>query len=1297
MTASFPLSLFPLLLLLSSLLPLISCQLAGGFLTATMTGLYPSFGSFMGGTQLTITGSGFARANTAGSTTVDIGGWPCVMIDYYTTDTQFVCTTASVGTFFIGSITLPVQMTLLGTGYGSTAICAGGVGGCMFTYTYSSTPYLDSIGNNLVVPGTIVQYSGLFPGQFYTQYDDFIGDTRCVMGWNVPSPANQEFAGIAGDFGGDVGQSCQVSNQTAGRYLFSLTLRPSPDINTLQPIAFPYWGYGAALVNNATLKVTDDGTIYTVIQAPVILGLSSRQSATTGGLVLTVTGLGFSPICADNAVTVGPTPAAFLNCSTTALVVQTAPSTATSTLEASAGVYGSASYAYAPGSLGSAHVGTSNELQINGLVQTQGDGPQTWTALLTVPYTAQYSFYVYSGYSASLSISTDNTPANQATILSFTSGGSNGYYTAPQQVSSPVSLTAGTNYYLTATVNVAGFRVSARVHQPGQSGSTPFLPSDTTAHALYQSFPTLATLTIAPTITREVQTIIITGATGGAFQLSTATSTLDIPYPLAGPTDTNTISALSAFANTFSACGAAVVGTALPATGNTKAGVSYALTFNCPSPLGGRPTVAIANVNLTGSNLGFHWARTQLGSVPIGGTYRVGFQQGGTTTWSSPVSAFSGFVKYDLQAAMAAVGGSLASVSVSSWTFATSGSTSVGDGVTFQLQMSYVGGDASQVFMFDTSALTGSGSAASLAISQTGSLDRWFSPIPADWLSVASDQAQVSVQTNGIRAICATAAGAANNLVTWVTSAYPSRTDCQLVYSTSLVPTVTSISSSSGTAGSVITLTGTGFDPVTVNNLIHFQPQFTAFTTFPPCVASSASTTQLVCTVPALSGGAYQVSVQVVSAGVTDPAATPVVFTFNAVYSTPNPLVLTGSIAGGALLVLTGSGFHPPASLSFMGNDSFVESSNYSAAGGDAVTVGGQTCVLEDVTFSLLICRVPAANPQVAGQVPVSINGQSLGSYTYATASTPQVTAISPDTASAAVTTVITITGSGFTVPASYPAFFYSVDTDNPFSFTLSNHASVYDNSLYSEFAVHFGSRACVVLTVNSTVITCQITRSAPINPLVSSYSNPPSVYVMGQGYAQTQELDLILALQIRSVQPQIGSINGGQYLTIQGQGFVAQSTTGVSIDILTGVQLSDYPHMTTSSVGMHTMSRVGEVAREDRIHPMQAGHTDPHPSAKPTTPQSILDEVLMHMHMRTSTKAQSINPTRFNTLSTGNFEWSGYSIPCAITSMTFTEIICFHSAHWPDPGELQQHGLHLHRRHRPCQHQRDPLRLHHR
>ena len=56
--------------------------------TPVLNRITPHLGSYAGGTQITIFGSGFLRQGMAGATTVYIGTKICQTIEYYTMDTQ---------------------------------------------------------------------------------------------------------------------------------------------------------------------------------------------------------------------------------------------------------------------------------------------------------------------------------------------------------------------------------------------------------------------------------------------------------------------------------------------------------------------------------------------------------------------------------------------------------------------------------------------------------------------------------------------------------------------------------------------------------------------------------------------------------------------------------------------------------------------------------------------------------------------------------------------------------------------------------------------------------------------------------------------------------------------------------------------------------------------------------------------------------------------------------------------------------------------------------------------------------
>ena len=99
-------------------------------------------------------------------------------------------------------------------------------------------------------------------------------------------------------------------------------------------------------------------------------------------------------------------------------------------------------------------------------------------------------------------------------------------------------------------------------------------------------------------------------------------------------------------------------------------------------------------------------------------------------------------------------------------------------------------------------------------------------------------------------------------------------------------------------------------------------------------------------------------------------------------------------------------------------------------------------------------------------------------------------------------------------------------------------------------------------------------------------------------------------------------------------------------------------------------------MAYEDRFFPLQAqSKSTSTPQPVPSTTQSILAEVMHRMHHRASGQAQSIKQSRFSPLSAPGFQWSGYSIPCAITSLTYTQIVCFTSATGLTPANFTGTG----------------------
>ncbi|XP_029299003.1 LOW QUALITY PROTEIN: PKHD1 like 1, tandem duplicate 1 [Cottoperca gobio] len=207
-------------------------------------------------------------------------------------------------------------------------------------------------------------------------------------------------------------------------------------------------------------------------------------------------------------------------------------------------------------------------------------------------------------------------------------------------------------------------------------------------------------------------------------------------------------------------------------------------------------------------------------------------------------------------------------------------------------------------------------------------------------------------------------------------------------YSAAHTPVISSISPTTGPSGAVVTLTGSGFGrdsqhvSVTINQV--------------PCVVSTVSDSQVQCTAGDNPGGAYPV---VLHHQVKGHAQSNVMFTYELTLSSVQPN--EGSLGGGALLSVQGSGFDPHVS---------------------AVTICGQECDVhrEMSSSSRLYCLSPSINgtQSVVSCVLAVINQLDAvnisNGYTYKSQLTPVIAEVSPRRGGTAGGTRLTVSGSGF-------------------------------------------------------------------------------------------------------------------------------------------------------------------------------------------------------------------------------------------------------------------------------------------
>ncbi|KAG7173087.1 Fibrocystin-L-like 2 [Homarus americanus] len=241
------------------------------------------------------------------------------------------------------------------------------------------------------------------------------------------------------------------------------------------------------------------------------------------------------------------------------------------------------------------------------------------------------------------------------------------------------------------------------------------------------------------------------------------------------------------------------------------------------------------------------------------------------------------------------------------------------------------------------------------------------------------------------------------------------------------------------------------------------------------CSPTSVTDTTIICDAPGIPAGNYDITVAIEGLGdaSVDSAASQVTVAPEVTSLTP----AEGSVHGGALLTIAGTGFNP---------------------GEVSVTLDGAVCHLETETTTSLTCRTSA---HTAGTVSVTITSGTASvspppTFTYDDTKTPGLTSITPSTGVTPGTT-LTLEGANLQPSGTTPE-------------------------------VLVDGTSCTVITASLTAVTCT-------TPDLVGGSH--GVIVRDSTYGDSNEVTVSYVFSATSVTPSTGSF-GGSEVTVTGEGF---------------------------------------------------------------------------------------------------------------------------------------------------------------
>ncbi|KAK0070514.1 fibrocystin-L [Biomphalaria pfeifferi] len=413
---------------------------------------------------------------------------------------------------------------------------------------------------------------------------------------------------------------------------------------------------------------------------------------------------------------------------------------------------------------------------------------------------------------------------------------------------------------------------------------------------------------------------------------------------------------------------------------------------------------------------------------------------------------------------------------------------------TFTVTMSSLPGDQ-PLLMVNSSGLTGINVKVEVNTLTNGGV--WLNPIMGDLLQTYHQTPQVIAFINNVPTRC------------------QEKSNCAFTWSLTKTPVVTAITPINGSEGQSVNISGSGFDDSSISNnevLIGKTP----------CIVNTVNSSLIQCTLGNGATGLANIFVTVANKGL---AQSSVEFTYITGISLFSPS--SGSVEGGTLLTINGYGF-----------TSDVD-----------VTIGGQKCIVNNLTQAVITCRTPRSNnftEDTNEEIVVTQLGSSItaGNFNYKLSETPVVQSISVSSSNVLGGKSITINGQGF--------------GNSPMEVSLGpgklNVSSYADN--------------LIIATL----------------PSLPAGSYRLLVDISNKGYADLRTYsvpDIVYTFEVLSMTPNFGSLYGGTDLVITGNGFSLNSS---QMSVAVGTHQCNIMDLTETSIKCriedtgkyHTVSATG-------------------------------------------------------------------------------------------------------------------------